>query len=494
MVVQDSVRCGTEMAQTVVKDATKCGTTWCNSRATFNVCPKSCTVSAERAKSCRIVLACPVRITMHIKGSAPTTSIGGMQFQATLIDYKVYQKSAEIQATLDANKPIIKPWLQDGMNLGMKISNTLAASQMLDFEHSLVNAMEHKAVQKYKWIARVLVGSGDGFVEGVAAAMQKRFSKVGLEMFTRSEVAVSSEGASGEKLCHRLLRITPSDGVTKPYHIKDWRNALIARKYDNHTDCNSAYVAHCGTGTLVKNKTCPMQAPVVTKSCLFSTFCWRGSRHIHANSNKEARLFIGHEEVVTHADIKIDHVAANAVRHNLPFAQEVVAAASTQEQAADKLDTLVQIRDEELPRTLRDEVCKRVKAKAWYGFKNLKSLRCRLALRGVLGLGSWSDKFAVSGTPIPYDVDVEGGAFKVNLIPDWELFAHLAEVSLLERLKDEKFPMDSKLEALNLKMDGDKQVVEFEVKPSLTGMISAAELEELGHRFADNQDMLPPVR
>jgi len=472
---------------------------------TFNVCPRTCQVTTSMAKQCEALdmMVCPVRITMNIVGSAPTTSIDGMQFKATLRDYKVEQHSQEITDTLAANKRNIQPMMQKGLDLGLDVANKMIVEQTRDFENAISKVMEQGAIKKYAWISKVLLGA-NGFAEGVTAAMHKRFKEIGAEMFTRSEVDIKLDDSNKEKLCHRLLRITPPKEEGEPYYIKDWKNALVARKYDEKTNCNTAYVAHCGSGTMVKTKKCPCsgdrckthqdQEPEVTKRCLFSMFCWKGTRKIQGGPAKVSTLYKGDVEMKVRGDVRIDHVAGKDVRSNMPFSQVVVQAADADEMAPEKLDTLVQIRDDKLPRVLRDEVCQRVRANSWRVFGGLKSLRCRLALRGMLRLGSLGNPKVNIGKPTEIDMDVSGGVFTANFIPEWKGIAQVAEKALFDQLKGEKFPFNGELESLNLKMDGDGETLNFEVTPVLYGKISAEELKELGRSIHDNQDVLPPQR
>merc|ERR1719416_125512 len=186
-----------------------------------------------------------------------------------------------------------------------------------------------------------------------------------------------------------------------------------------------------------------MEEPEVTKSCLWSLFCWAGARKIKANDKKVARLYHGGQEIQATGDVKIDHVAAADVR----FTDKAVVTATPPDfNEPAKLDTLVEIKDDKLPLILRDEVCSRVWQTAWYGFGAIKNARCRLALRGVMNMASTTAKVPIGEKDVKIDVGVNSGVFEANFIPDWQEFSQLAEQAVFKELQGEEFPMDSKLQ------------------------------------------------
>jgi len=479
--VQEEVRCGVDRVIEQVTDGLRCGFEWCDTNPTY-LCAKTCSGEGNNMVSvnatCKSLLSCPVRIIMHVKGSTKTTNMEAMKFKAELISYEVKQKSSDIGQMLDDNKAAILPYLEEGLRMGLEVTNQMLAAEVQNFESGVVSLLEQQVIGQFETLSRYALG-GRGLGPGLVEAVSKRFAHIGADMHRRAEVSLQTENTNEARLCHRMLRIRRKGG--EPYYIKDWRNALVARKIDHATNCNSAYTAHCGTGVLTKVKKCHGKKEEVTKQCLFGATCWSRYRTIHGSAAKEATLYKGGDEVHVTEDVWVDHVSAGKVEaeQSASGSEVVVQATSSTEDEGEELPTLVEIHDDKLPRTLRDEVCTRVRKTAWYGFGWSKNIRCRLMLKGIANLGTYTTPIPIGSTQVTTDVSIKRGKFKAQFIPDWAEFSKMAEAAVFEELKKLDMPLQAELKELNLKLDGDGDSMNFEVTPVLDATLSKPELDAL---------------
>lgn len=262
--------------------------------------------------------------------------------------------------------------------------------------------------------------------------------------------------------------------------MRNWENALIARKYDFRTDCNTAYTAHCGTGTFVKSKKCPLKQPVVTRQCLRGLFCWAGARTIEATSqHKVVTLYKGEEEIVYDDDIRVDHVAdeEEEVSASSSRASGVVQAKTSEDADRAELESLVQIRDDELPEIMRHEVCSRLRENAWTGFGAIVAARCGLMFRALQGLADITTPLPLGTETVNADVSLTGGVFRTEFIPTWELFSQAANRAILEEMKKEELPMSAEVDSLNITFSAEGELLEFEAWPKLRGTLNEENIE-----------------
>jgi len=193
-------------------------------------------------------------------------------------------------------------------------------------------------------------------------------------------------------------------------------------------------------------------------------------------------------------DVWVDHVSASRV-DQAPSSEVTVQATAESADEGDELPTLVEIHDDKLPRTLRDEVCTRVRKTAWYGFGWSKNIRCRLMLKGIGNMGTMTQSIPIGSTQVTTDVSIKGGKFQAQFIPDWKKFSKLAEAAIYEELKLIDMPLGIKVKELNLQLDGDGDQIRFEAKPVLFARLEKPELDEIYRLTWQNGglDALPKV-
>lgn len=482
--VEDAVRCGVDRVIEMVRDGVRCGFEWCDNELTFFLCPKLCEgETKEVPKTCEILVSCPVKIELHIQGESPTSSINSLHLDAKLVDYKITQDNLpDLQATLDGNYDTILPWMQEVVDIVLPLANEELKGGVSTFEKELLGMIENDIVNEYDWAARLLLG-GKGFGDGLLTAFKSEFSSIGANMHKRQEVTAPVEDTDQKKLCDRTLRIRPKDG--EEYLITDWKNALVARKYDYKTDCNTVYTAHCGTGTFTRTTECA-NSPEKTQTderCMFSKFCWVGKRTI--NNNEALTLYKGNEEIISYADVLVDHVAGPSSESK----QKVMAAKSAADAGPPKeLATLIQIYDNELPGVIKHEVCKQLRENAWFGFGTIVAARCGVMFSALLANSEISQTLPL-GEKMTVDADISmtGGVFKTEFIPKWDEFAALADSAVHTALaaSAEPLPLNATLQSVNCKVSGDGDKFFVEARPVLIGTLSEEQIEELRERLTE---------
>lgn len=478
--VQDGVRCGVDEVVKMIEDGVRCGLEWCNVPPAF-LCPKRCEQTVRENKTCEILVSCPVRVVLHITGSSSTASISNMQFEAELIDYTIEQKSGDIQDTLDGNREQILPILNEVLDIGMPIANRMLSTESTSFETELMRTLQSQIANGNGWTSLAFGGSS-GFDEGFMTAVMQRFQYIGADMHRRFEAVAPTEEGDGATLCHRLLRVTPKGG--NPYLLEDWDNAVVARTYDNANGCSSVWTAHCHTGRLVQTEQCPLKDPTTRRLCLWSSLCWTGSRTIPGSQLQAVTLFKGSESIEHQDEVYIDHVGRSVASSSVALpAQAVESPADVAEEGQVELDTLVQIKDDALPTLMLDEICSRYRQNAWWGTGGIQAARCGVILRRIMATLNQRLEFKIGSEDISADVAISSGEFRVEFIPDWASLSAIAEAALIVELDKETFPMNIKVQSLNLKLGGDAVRMTVEMHPEMTGTISARELQELKDRL-----------
>lgn len=473
--VTDGEECGMEEIKKWVKDAAKCGVEWCDIGPAY-ICPKSCWVIDTQPKSCELFVSCPVEIMMHVTANASTRNVATIAFETHLVNFSITTPQPELQQVLDSNRAGLLPWMQQLVQLGSGSSKVQLEAAVKTTKDSLVEAVGKDIVTQYRWtslFASIMLG-GNGFWKGLASTVSKRFHHIDLEMHPRAEVGLPSGEKDGDRLCHNILRIRTKGGGE--YLESDWRNALVARKYDSKTSCSTAYTAHCGSGTFIKTKKCPLKEPEVTRSCMWSIWCWSRYRTIEATAgSKVATVFVGDQEVEATDDIWIDHVSPPKG----PAAGKVVAAKALVEDEPQELDTLVEIKDDSIFEVMVEEICNEMRRNAWYGFGAIQAARCRVLLKTLVYLPKASTKLQVGNESVPVDIEVKSKEFQAELIPNWDIIQANAEETILATINEMSLPMKAQLKEVNLQMSGRGEKLFVEARPGLRGIIDTEMIEEL---------------
>lgn len=476
--VQDAIKCGVDRVIEQITDAVKCGTRWAKyvgECPPYDICPKTCSQEVVRNKTCQILLHCDYELGAHIIGKAPTLSVSNLTFDARVVDFWVRQNNPELNETLEGNRAHILNLLQELVGSGLGEMNEVVGELSTSFKNELVMAIENRVVKEYDWLARMVLG-GKGFGEGLLATVGRRFDHIAAEMHSRREVEADDETSQRARLCHRLLRVKMQNGTE--YFLRDWHNVLLARTYDRLTDCHSVYSAHCNTGTLIKKKKCPMVEAVVTRYCLFSFWCWKGYRTIESRSMLNMTLYKGREEIASSEDVEVDHIAAND-RRTIRNVFNVVEGVRIAEDVQEELQTLVQLKDDELPKVLRNEVCSRLRQNAWTGFKTLVNARCRVMLRFLEKFGDTTVALPIGSEYLNTDLTVQNGVFRAQFIPDWRQASRNADQMILESMRQQNIPLNLTVKEINLNLYGSNTHIHVDVRPVFTGRITEKELKEL---------------
>lgn len=481
--VQDGLRCGIDEVIKMIVDGLLCGFEWCEVPPIF-MCPKSCEQVVRENRTCQVLVSCPIRVTMHVNGSVSTASIANMSIEeAELLNFTVEQKSREVQETLDGNLDRVLPILNEVIDIGVPIANYLLKTELANFEQQLMQVLQSQIAAVDDWRTKTLLG-GSGFSEGFMAAITARFSHIGADMSRRFEAKAPVVENDSTFLCDRLLRVRPKGG--EEFLVKGWSNAIVARKYDSSTDCTAVYTAHCHSGEFTQTKQCPLKETTVKRMCLFNTLCWIPSRTITGSEDKVVTIFKGQEQLVHTDDVFIDHVAvAKDAPARTLNATPVVTPVDSSDVDSSELDAVIQIKDALLPETILYEVCSRRREDAWFSsiLGGLAAARCGAVLRPIMALFSLPVDIGIGSQAIAADVSLSGGQFKAELIPDWEVMSAAAEAALMAELDKESFPFDIKVQALNLKLNGDAHRMTVELRPVMTGTISESELQEMRDRI-----------
>lgn len=475
-IITDGEICGVEEIMQLIKDAVKCGVEWCEVPPAF-ICPKSCWQNITLPKSCETIISCPVEIMMHISGNCSTKNIAMPSFETELLNYSITTPQTQVQRTLDANRDKLMPYMRKIVEIAHNSSVPVIQGGVDSAKDAMMQTLGHDIAKDYWWtnlFTRLLLG-GPGLWKGLSATVGKRFNHIDAHMHSRAEVALPHGEKDGNRLCHKALRVRTSGGVE--YLMSDWRNAFVARKYDSATNCNTAYTAHCGSGTFAKIKKCPLKEPKVTHYCMWGLWCWVRYRTIEASAaHKVATVYVGgDQELQEDSDIYVDYIAhpkdgaAKRVKPAKPFGEEM----------PESLDTLVQIRDDGVFDTMKEEICNELRRSAWYGLGAIQAARCRLLIRGVGYLPTMTSTISMGDMSMPVDIKVQNKVFRAEFIPDWnQTAAHFAKI-LVEDLQNIKLPMNASVEEINLQLSGEDERLIVEAHTVLKGIVDQETLEDL---------------
>jgi len=358
-----------------------------------------------------------------------------------------------------------------------------------------LNAEIHKQIVKVKAdviesVKKEHVGRFFRFInpvdadEAIERVLSETMSHLQGTLTKRSEVKVplpEKETSANSRLCQRSLRVQVKDGET--YIIKDWTNAVFARKYDSAKKCDTVYSAQCATGTIFKTKQCPFSDPVVTKTCLrgASWRCWKRTFVVKAASTKVIAVpqpddtelpLLGAELTV---DAPAPQIKTRTMDHLDISADETVGTkvlSGKDLHGADSLDEELEMTVPGFQETLSTEMCKNSGNHARFGFtKAIRKFTCRTMFNGISHFARWSGTYKIA--------DLDRMSMKLDMrenltaavVPSWEVVERKAETEVVNALAKQTLPLNAKLSKVRVSIGGEGHTLK--VKPDTAAWVDA---------------------
>jgi hypothetical protein len=475
--IKDALKCGEDVIVSIIQDPS-CGMGTCTvcvpqfKQWPFKCknrqmpCPKQCEVKVKKPKECNVLTKCIAIVRAFFTGQAPLQNLDQIESGATLQRIEVIEGSDEVRNLINGNSEVLTPPLNMMLNVGVTKGNEQLNAHIPKLMEELENLASSPDIAKFFHVVNTVDPA-----QALRRIVQKGMKSLKVHFKKRRDVqAVGLAPSSKNRCCHRSLKVSVEGKGN--YVMSKWTDVVVARKFDENTNCRCVYSARCGECDVVKVKQCSGQQPRIKSTRLPRYWAgmfgdWR-RYSIRSSKSKTVSLSapLSGDEVFTNRKVFVTTVTKEEAKGLPDVEGESVEGANN---ATEALDTMIEASLPNFQKMMVNEMCGQAGSRwgnFFFLFGWLKKRQCTTLLNMAL---YWAEYFgdvqlAQGMEPLKTRITLRGDA-RISAEPKWnDLAKKIAEeVEIAVEPELTKLPSEvphMSIKESHLKIDGDAQTLQ----------------------------------
>lgn len=459
--ITDGTICGVATVQRSVTNVLQCGTKRVCAR--FVGCRnviQTCQVTVTSPRTCEVLDTCPVTLAAKIAGRGSIDHMENITVTAEVVEVKVERGIDAARGLINSNRLLVMPMLNAVINAALPGVNRNIRAEVDKLKGVLIDTIKKQNIGRFFSV----VNSVDA-ENALEKTLNRTFSTLAGDIAPRQQLEKAPVVENWRnRLCHRHLRVRVEDGAT--YVIRNWTDAIFARKYDEAKECDTVYSAQCGSGIVIKKKQCPFQPVEVHNYCLWGAACWRKWYTVKGSPTKAISIpqSDGTNMLAELGkSLFVDHVSQDSEQ------KDAIVLSGADPSSLGDLDEQVNMQVPGFQENFVKDMCDNSGADSLV--PSFRTWRCRGLLNTLCHWAAWRGSVPVAGMDdIKVKVSLQEN-FTVSFVPQWTDIERKVEQILIEELSKQSFPMDARVTSVDLELGGSGK--HLEIEPESTVFVEA---------------------